>query len=948
MKPPQIRFLDRTSTGTSYRCEPTGWEGLGDFPRFQYEWYRLGSITGSLGGVVRETPDVRVATIPGYTVPVADYGKKYSCVISVVAPSGRRLTAASPPTVLTGRNDLGSLVTSFFGDFHVRGIDVFQVVQPNPGARMFGFPDGAFPAMCSGGTPTAYPSSSCFTPVADPQRASYSGVPLDQRKPTTAVVYVGMNGVKPSDPRQPIEVTLSASVGGRRLSGTTTKKRDKLPVTFAARWVNLSERATGDFGVPFAVPADWLRASVMSGKPLDLEATVALPVGAGSDLLRECPPVVAGGTGCAANDRYALDGVPVFDDLPDLTVRSLPLRTTTNQVLAAPQEVLNRATRLFPGGERLTILPYQAAVDILFVDTLQLTDAQCKVHRDLRSCQMAHVNLALDRWWLSDAQNRRGYNLLMAVHDYTVRLPGDSYSEPGWWRRPTTLATVGQAPTITVNDGSAGRPVSAAAHEFGHAIGLPHAGEDTACYVQDPTQVGEVWSTDGQGRAQGLAFERGSLLGRMTYRVRLDTESARLHDLMSYCAGRDGEQRLSADTDAWISPRNWNRAFAILRSVARARRARFTAASAGHAGSALVLGDIGASGARMERVIAADPENLAPAPDPQSRLRVRALTMAGTVLGEAGVAVRRLEDAPDAATFVAAVPAGADVVELLSDGEAIDRVTRSRPPTVRVIAPRRGTRARNALPMRWAARDPDGDPLDVTIEYAADGKTWRTVYQGPSRGRARIPRRHLERGLRARVRVSVDDGFNRARAISAPFSAAGRPPAPRIVLPAADESPQAGRALLIGAAVDDRGRRLRGRALTWFAGARRLGSGERLTATLPAGHFTLRLRARDSAGRVAFARRRLKVAPPALQLPVLRVPDRVSPRASTVAIRVATSVPAVVRARGRRWAAGRKARTLMIPLPERPRTGMLEIELTISARGVRRTPLHPTLVVLRG
>jgi hypothetical protein len=920
VSPPRIEFEGRVSGGTSYRCSPGSWEGLPPAPRFEYAWYRLGSITGSLGGVLRETPTVRVATGATYTLPQADYGKKYYCEVSIIGASGRRLTAYSATTLLTGRNQsVAVLVPRFYGDIRIRGIDVFQIVQPHPGAEMFTFPgapsqpsDGIFPSLCGGGTPTSY--AFCGATPTDPQRTSYVGVPLDQRKTTTAIVYVDMDGAAASDAAQQLDVTLSA----RGLSGAITQRTSNRPVTNTP-WVTAAERTDSRFGVAFTVPAAWLASAVLSGDPLDLEATVTLPVGAGSGALRECPLVVliAGETGCSSNNRFRLDDLPVFDDLPELTVRSLPLLTSgqTAATLAAPENVLRGAARLYPGGERLTILPYQDTVDINDAATLELTDDRCKPYRktsrttgqNTRSCRQAYVNLALDEWWRRDAENRRGYNLLMGVHRYDSGNGGD---EPGWKRGATTVSTPGEMPTIAVNDGSLGRPLTAAAHEFGHALGLPHADSDFAfggifgsagsgCGGNSNGQVGEPWLPDGQGRIQGIGFDRRARFGgQFVYSFRVDGATS-VFDLMSYCPV-DG----FADDIHWLSPRNWNRAFAVLRALDAVRRARSVTARAARAGQAFAVGVLGPEGGRIVRVIPADPDNLAPAPDPGSQLRLRALDVAGNVLGEVGAVVQPLHDSPDAATFLAPVPAGADAVELLSGATTLDREDRSRAPTVRVTAPRRGTRvaARARLPVRWTARDPDRDELRVTVEYAADGRSWRAVFQGPSSGRTSIPGRFLEAGSRARVRVTVDDGFNQAGAVSAPFRASGKPPVARIILPDASESPQAGRALLLGAALDDRGRRLRGRALTWFAGSRRLGTGERLMAKLPAGRIRLRLRARDR-GRVAFAVRRLVVTPFALQLTTLRVPDRVAARASRVAVTLATTIPATLRAGGRNFSA---------------------------------------------
>src|SRR5262249_15862649 len=150
---------------------------------------------------------------------------------------GRTVTTYSTTTVLTGlehlvRRPIGLILraTREYGDFRVRGIDVFQTVQPNNGARMFGFPDAAgvsppFPLSCGGGTPPEFPvNCGSFTP-ADPPRTGYRGVALDARKRTTAVAYVDMANTAASDGAQALDVILRARVGGRLLSGAITQQR---------------------------------------------------------------------------------------------------------------------------------------------------------------------------------------------------------------------------------------------------------------------------------------------------------------------------------------------------------------------------------------------------------------------------------------------------------------------------------------------------------------------------------------------------------------------------------------------------------------------------------------------------------------------------------------------------------------------------------------------------
>ena len=236
----------------------------------------------------------------------------------------------------------------------------------------------------------------------------------------------------------------------------------------------------------------------------------------------------------------------------------------------------------------------------------------------------------------------------------------------------------------------------------------------------------------------------------------------------------------------------------------------------------------------------------------------------------------------------------------------------------------------------------------ASVDYSSDGgHTWRHVLQGRSTGRASIPGRYLESSDRGRVRVVVNDGFSDATAVSAVLRAPGTPPSARIVLPQAGASVQAGPVRLFGTGRDDHTHRLHGRALTWFAGSRRLGSGEQLRAQLPAGRVTLRLVARDSRRRVAVVTRRLRVAPVALRLVRLRTPAHVGPRARTLAIGLATSVPATVRVGSHRYRVGPHSRTLRIPLPARPEIGILQFTVTVSASGARQPALRERIVLLR-
>src|SRR5262249_20333538 len=152
---------------------------------------------------------------------------------------------------------------------------------------------------------------------------------------------------------------------------------------------------------------------------------------------------------------------------------------------------------------------------------------------------------------------------------------------------------------------------------------------------------------------------------------------------------------------------------------------------------------------------------------------------------------------------------------------------------------------------------------------------------------------------------------------------------------------------LVGSALDDRLERLQRPALTWFAGSRRLGSGEQLRVTLPPGRVRLRLVARDRLGRVGTAARTVQLAPIPLRLVTRPARAKVGHRARSGPVTLAPTTAAVLRARGTRALVGSRARRVLIPLPARPARGVFTVPITIVAAGTRQSPVKFTLYVLR-
>jgi hypothetical protein len=951
-------------------CNPGAWANLPPNPTFTYEWLRHGP------GARQRVLTTTVATTQLYNSNGSQ--SLFAC----------RVTARNASGVTTATSSFRHLVplavpTFPLGNVRVRGIDVFQVVQPNSGAQTYGYqpnaPTTAFPSLRGGGTPNNYLGFGRID--GNHQFASYLGVPVDADHVTTVVVYVSATEGLASA-TQPFDVTLQAQYRGRQIGNLTLTRRITNPPVSTSPWVTAAERANVLDGVQFQIPAIWLQVPATLGGTLDLVAHVGLPVGT-SRLISQCAP----GRDCISDDTYRLNAVPAQHVTP-LNVRSVELigaGQNPNGGITAPDQVFAGVRKVYPGAENLETPPYSAWLGVVNQEAFTATPvgpnqgerapvfvcnnvryassaaATQTLSNATRSCRSSAIGAVVAQW--EAANPGSGYDLTAMIHNYQFT-PGGGI-EPGWTATGSngTLATSQPSPgnyvrpLILINDGSANRPLTAAAHEFGHAIGFPHAEQfpyankaKGDCGGSTGGQVGETWPPDNEGQLQGIKFDQTRVaFGRIKdITPFVDGQGVTLYDLMSYCAPN------APETTTWLSARNWNRAFRTLADYETrvAAAAADRASSAAASGPAFAVGVVGSSGGRIVRIVQPHGPEAIPAPVPASPLHLMAFDAAGHQLENIGVAIQGVTfaGAPAAGgTFVGPVPRGAAAVELVRDGSMLDRKARNRPPSVRLLAPTRRTRTRvgGRLTVRWSASDPDADPLNATVDYSSDGgRSWSTVFDGQSTGSATVPNSFLARSRRARIRLFVNDGFNEAEALSAPFTAAGTVPVATIVSPRAAQAARAGEPTqLIGGAFDDRHQRLRGRALTWFAGSRRLGNGERLSATLPAGRITLRLLARDQTGRTGTARLALRVAPVPVRLLALSYPEDVSHRSRTVTVRAAVATAAVLHIGGRSLRVGHRARRLSVPLPRRPASGLIRLPFTVTAPG--HSPVKGTVMLVR-
>lgn len=965
------RIVGEEGQPGTYRCMPGVWEGQPANAQFRYAWRDV-----QRGGTS--------STDATFTPREQDFGYRYYCAVTVANPEGEG--TATSDTVFFTSGGVDTLPPPY-GNVRVRGIDVFQTVQPNSGAQMFGFPSGGFAALPGIGVPTSYRLAGIgsLLVASRPQWAPYDGVILDALKPTTAVVYVSVFRTDPGQPNVPLEVTLVARRAGRQL-GEPLVRTIRNPGRTDFSVVQPQERQNARFGVRMRLPAAWV-----AGGRFDLEARVAFPPAQLGQTygVRECDG------DCSKDNNFTLQGVPV-QHFPQLLIGSIQLPRDNQGSLASPQTILGPVRALFPGGPRMVVLPYRATLDITTEAGLTATAVagsnpmswRCNgltysapdftAAQATRACRSTAVSARV-RQWVTDNPAREltvdgfpptfrvaeRYDLLLAAHDYTTP---NGNREPGWQSNGditgvSTTAPTDGAPYLTAN--SVTRPLTAAGHEFGHALTAPHA--DTSCGGNDDGQAAEAWPPDERGRLQGTKFVQPGL--KRISRVIVDDPFNQLFDLMSYCANNTDTSYADAG-DAWLSARNWNRFRVRLAEFGRrvgmgARPRTITFRSAGAAAaqarrprgsSPLATGMVGPGGGRLVRMLRPDPERTDPPADPSSPVRLRSLDAAGAVLLEAGVRVAESSSLPrgSGGTFVGAVAPGAAAVELVRDGAVLDALRRSAAPRVRLLAPRRGARVRaggkDGVTVRWAASDADGQPLWATVQFSPDdGRSWRTVLDGPSRGSARVPGRYLEGTRRGRVRVTISDGFTEARAVSPPFRADGTRPVGQISRPEAGDPLVAGQRLLFaGSAFDDRDVALRGRSLRWYVGRRALGTGERVAARLGAGRHTVRLVAVDRLGRRTVVRRRIRVQTRILRLLRLSFPPVVPRGARTVSGTIRVSAPATLVAGQRRYRLGERSRRVTLALPSRPRTGLVRARYVLRARGrdVRRT-VRGTVEVVR-
>jgi hypothetical protein len=196
-------------------------------------------------------------------------------------------------------------------------------------------------------------------------------------------------------------------------------------------------------------------------------------------------------------------------------------------------------------------------------------------------------------------------------------------------------------------------------------------------------------------------------------------------------------------------------------------------------------------------------------------------------------------------------------VELRHDDALLDALEAGgAAPSVSVSSPAGGVYDSGTIHVAWTASDTDGDPLDITVLYSADGAlSWTPVAFSSGSGSVEVAVSQLAGSSDARFQVIASDGFNTGSATSAAFTVSDQPPRPYVGSPiSASTFLEGDTVMLSGGANDNQDGSVAAEGLHWRSDRDgELGSGAELPVLLSVGTHVLTLEAQNSVGLTATA-----------------------------------------------------------------------------------------------
>ncbi len=684
----------------------------------------------------------------------------------------------------------------------------------------------------------------------------------------------------------------------------------------------------------FTLPASWTHGTIgVIGKVLPAQAPPPLAARAaafGQPVLGPCQT-----TTCNDNDSMTLSRIP-FYNAPGVTIDPVQMEVNGNP-LPDPSTVFKWARLVTP--LYVSIGPYAGTIDI--------TD----IAKRFASCTGKYIDCSNTA---NDAVSSRFDDW---VCDHGAPDPGwDIGVNTGVARGLTNPTDICWQSFSDYSDSVVEwqRPLTSVAHEFFHLLGRPHASDCNG--GGSGGQVAESWPPDQMGFTQsvGLDTTLGSGLNGGPYAVP-SPPGQTWYDFMSYCANASNTNSPLTLTPApsWGSTHNWNAVLEAFRYHAQDRPTRPRQTSRPRP-SLAVSGFLSHDGTAS--ITTVTPMRAASRAVRQTGLELVGLDAAGHTVATAPFQTTGLhiDHEVQPVGLDGLIPArGVAAVEIVVQGRVLaTRRASAHAPTVSVLGLPRTDHGKTTI--RWRAHDADGNPLVAAVAYSSDGgRSYRSIWLGPSHGVAVVPSRYLPRSTRARIEVTVNDGFHSATAHSRLFRAPGAPPIVTILTPSSGARQPADAPLVLsGQAFADAGTALRGKQLRWYVDPptpHLLGTGPEIAPTgLRPGPDVIVLLARDRFGREGQASVRVMIGAARPLFLVLTAPKRAKPSARALRLTVGSSVAARLvvrlskRAKVQRFNVSRRIRRLRIAIP-RGSKGLV-LHLTLSAGRLTRTQ---TIHVLR-
>jgi hypothetical protein len=342
--------------------------------------------------------------------------------------------------------------------------------------------------------------------------------------------------------------------------------------------------------------------------------------------------------------------------------------------------------------------------------------------------------------------------------------------------------------------------------------------------------------------------------------------------------------------------------------------------------------------------------------DPSSPYRVVVRNSVGNVLSTTPMAMAPVHGEPNGSHVVlisgevpiqpssgaskraqaAAVPASVTLTAL--GKEVATRIRSPHSPRAAFVDLPGNISGRGMLNVRWRESDADGDRMLATLEYSINnGKTYRVLTSLFPGTTFRTSAVGLGRAQHARLRLSVNDGFNTTTIVSKPFRTSGSAPVVTVLSPVQHERGFADASLYGSAqAYDDEGKYLTGRALRWFDGRRLLGHGNHVNiAGLTVGRHRIVVMALDRFGRTGRRSVEVTVLPVKPQLVGLRVPSKLKPTARRLVLRTAATVAGMLVHGNDRCRVGTRARRCSFKVKPGRATLHLTLTLTFGPRSTK-------------